>query len=228
MKFRIPLIVQVVLPLILALPFTLSSQIFSTPSEKNSAFENIEQLHQGTLIVPLIKHSNKISMMKEMVEDPDVSENSRGKMEKKLEEELSRQSLFNQALIEHFSMRFDFCKVLFIDNDQLSHFDPKKALFINPESQEIDPEISIQTKAYFILRYFKSSGVASDPEEVRSFRIADAAFEVLQHPFPSSPDRQTSFRLRFRDLLNLSLNTNETIKILVVKLNESLHRYLIG
>lgn len=228
MKYRLPIIFPVLLSLIMVFPFVGNTQVFSTSFEKKSAAENIHLLHKGSLIVPLMNHSSKIALMKKMIEDSEVDKANKAKMKKELEEVLLHQETFNQALIEQFTKRFDFCEVMFIPNDQLKNFDPSRVTFINPETLEDDENIVLKDNNYFILKYYKSSGVASHPEEVRAFRIADASFEVLQHPFPSSPDRQTSFRLRFRDLLNLSLNTNEIIEILVIKLNESLHRYLIG
>jgi hypothetical protein len=114
-----------------------------------------------------------------------------------------------------------------VDNDQLNDFNPQFSQFIDPESGKVNPGIQLEGKAYFFLRYFKPSGITTKADEVRFFKVADSNFTVLEHPFPDSPGRQTSFKLRFRDLLNLRLNTNDLIKTLVTKLNGNLNRYLI-
>jgi hypothetical protein len=96
------------------------------------------------------------------------------------------------------------------------------------EDHELSDLNQASSSGIFILRYQKSSGVAANPEEVRMFKIADAEFSILKRPFPDSPGRQATYKLRFLDLLNISPDINDIIETLVVKLNSSLIRYWNG
>lgn len=209
-------------------PSTLYGQIYSSKTEQESASSRIKELREGALIVPLMRHSKKIQVLKEILSDRNLDADTRSKLEKLLAEDLAQLQEFNRALTVHFRSAFDFCRVLFINDENLKDFDRSRVTFVNPETLEEDESIALEVDNYFILRYYKTSGVASAPEEVRTFKIADSMFRVLESPFPSSPDRRSIFKIRFRDLLNLSLNTNERIEILVVKLNELLYRYHNG
>jgi hypothetical protein len=184
-------------------------------------------MRNGVLIVPLLKNSNKMETLKNMISEPGLEEKQKQRLEKMLSDEIVELELFNDALIENFSQSFDFCKVYFVYNDQLSDFKPGFSGFLDPISGKTDPSIQLKDEGYFFIKYFKASGITTKPDEVRFFKVADRHFNLLEHPFPDSPDRQTSFKLRLKDLLNLRLNTNDLIKTLVVKLNGNLNRYVL-
>jgi len=201
------------------------AQIFVGGEEVNDAREKINQLKEGALIIPLIKQSKKIETLREMTEVRDISQKKRGKIKKMLKEELAMQDEFNMAIIRHFSSKFEFSKIYFVEDKQLKSFDPHKTTFINAESLKLDTLIQYVEKNYFILKYYKASGIATSPDEVRFFYLSDAEGKLLQRPFPMSPDRKSTYRMRLKDLLNISPNTNELIQSLVVKLNDNLFRY---
>ena len=203
----------------------LNAQIINDQDSKVMAKESIEQLRNGALVIPLFKQHQKFNRINELLEAKGVDEKSKEKLRDKLLKEKVLQDTFNQALFTHFMDQYKFSKIYFIEDAQLKNFDPLSAVFIDPKSGIKDEGIKMEAENYFILKYFKTSGVASAPEEVRFFFISTGDNELLTRPFPNSPGRRNSFRIRFLDLLNISPNTNDLVKTLVIKLNDNLFRY---
>ena len=86
----------------------------------------------------------------------------------------------------------------------------------------------MESKDYFFIKYYKTSGVASDPDSVRFLYLTNKDKTLLDRPFPNSPGRKKSFGMRFLDLLNLSPDKNDLLNTLVTKLNDNLTRYYKG
>jgi len=225
MKLKKYIIILFILTIHLGLFQNGSAQIFSGKDKKVEARSQINLLKEGALIVPFIKQNNKINTLQRMVAVEDQSEKTRKKLQKLLDDELKMQSVFNSALSKYFVSAYSFSKVFFVEDHQLKGFKADSTMFLNPETMEADPSIKFEGEDYFVLKYYKASGVASSPYEVRYFYIADAGGELLPRPFPISPDRKNAYKLRFRDLLNISPDINDLIQILTTKLNENLFRY---
>jgi len=227
MKFKIDPISILLLWSCLLLGFSGNAQVFSDKNDRQLADQVIDELKNGILIVPLMKHSNKMNTLYKFSIDTTLSEKEREKMEKRYQSEKLNLDEFNAALIQYFTTSFEFCEAVFVENDQLKSFDASNVIFVNPANMTNNEATSITDKNYFFLKYYQASGIATDPKAVRMFFIADKNFKVLNRPFPTSPGRQSSFKLRIRDLLNLSPNTNDLIGLLVTKLNDNLDRYFI-
>lgn len=205
-----------------------NAQVFSEKENKIAARENIELLRDGSLIVPLFRQNTKMEKIDQLIQQENLSEKARERLIERKKKDLDIQNEFNKALIRHFTQEFNFTRVYFVEDHQLHQGDPETMQFINPQTMQPDTDIQFEGDNFFLLRYFKASGIATDPRDVRYFYIADRDWELLKKPFPSSPDRKTIYRLRFRDLLNISPDTNELIHTLVIKLNANLLRYFEG
>jgi hypothetical protein len=225
MKYPGILYPSIILLFIFLYPLRGNSQFISDQQAKEAADSLIASMKEGFLIVPLMTNATRLNTLEEWLSNPDLDPKTKSDIEKTLFKEKKELDVFNKALIRYFSNAFDFCRVLFIKSEELGRFDPTSARFIDPLTLQPDPEIRPGTKPLFFLRYRSTTGPATTPEEVIALYIADDRFSMLPYPFPSSPDRRTRYKMRFRDLLNLSLNTNDRVELLVVKLNEQLNRY---
>ena len=228
MKKSLKISLLLVVSFVFFLPLSQEAQILPGGKNVSHAKVMIDSLKEGILIVPLMKQNNKMKTLKELCENPDIDSSTRKKLQKKLEKEKKNLTEFNDALKKHFSSSFTFCQVRFVEDHELSTFNSVKTSFIETKSVELSDKDQPSRPGIFILRYQKSSGVAANPEEVRIFKIADSGFSILKRPFPDSPGRQATYKLRFLDLLNLSPDINDIIETLVVKLNASLFRYWNG
>ena len=208
-------------------PFSLRGQVFSGNNSERSADSLIQILHEGALIVPLMKQSKRTGLLKQFSEDPAVREKDRIKFEKQYPASMQSMELFNQAIRSHFKLHYDFSEVYFVADSSLSDFHPESAVFIDPSTGIENPEIQMGHKNYFFVQYYQTSGVATNPASVGFLYIADQHFNPLQRPFPHSPGRGMSYKMRFWDLLNIGPDTGKRVELLVIGLNDKLHQYLM-
>jgi len=202
------------------------AQVFSSGENKNSAISNIESLQKGILIVPLFEQSNKFQQIQALIDDPQISEKYKRKLIQKIEKEKIQNAEFNRYIVHHILNSYKFSRIYFVNDSDLQSFNPSSLVIVNPVTMKADSTIKLTTDNYYFLKYYKTSGVASSPDEIRFFYIMNKDLKLLARPFPNSPGRRSTFSMRFKDLLNINPNPDELISLLVIKLNRNLYRYL--
>lgn len=203
-----------------------NSQLIPDKLSSADARQHIHSLEKGALIVPLFKQLNKQTKIRELANSAKTDEKTRQKLLGKLQKDSLAFDAFNAMICNYFANYYQFSKVYFIYDHQLKQFNPEDLVFVNPTGLQPDPSIQYAGGPYYFLQYYSFSSAATSPEEVKFFYIGDQQKNRLNSPFPFSPGRKNSFIRRFRQIIGMEPPFEEQIKVLTVKLNEQLLRYL--
>ena len=169
---------------------------------------------------------NKQTKIRELANSAKTDEKTRQKLLGQLQKDSLAFDAFNAMICNYFTNYYQFSNVYSIFDHQLRLFNPDDLVFVNPTELQPDPSIRFAGGQYYFLQYYSFSSVATSPEEVKFFYIGDQQKNRLNSPFPFSPGRKNSFIRRFRQIIGMEPPFEEQIKILTVKLNEQLLRYL--
>lgn len=153
---------------------------------RRQAYETAQALKQGTLIVVLPSHSNKIKAMKAMLDNPSVGDKDKERIGKQLETTMTEGRLNNRITIGAFREFYRFSEVYFAYDTATTQLRNgiTEDFFLN-DSLEVDEQLSVPAgKAWFTLRTGYMD--AADSSGAEAFILSDRDFKELPPPFPGA------------------------------------------
>jgi len=124
-----------------------------TPSKVSTAYL-LEDLSKGVLIVRIATERNKINKLKEIVNNPSLSEKQRIRFEETLDEIVKIQAINQKNIIEGFKADYTFSEFRFVPDTLFKQVntDNPKGIFLNPDTYELDPNSTLDENlpVYFL------------------------------------------------------------------------------
>lgn len=197
-------------------------------TRKTIAFERIQSLKSGVLIVCIPSNSKSIDALKRTVAN--TSGRTKQRMERVLNERIQEQARLERDLIESFNSYFDFCTVYFTYDSHMGDFaSGKSAGYLFKDSTGLDPELSVENTFTYLLYLGnakpENQQASKSFHHMKSFVIADSGLQAIAPPFPSI----NSFRdgIGHRSAVDGKLYVLRAIPVgdSVIKLNKTLHQF---
>ncbi len=163
-----------------------------------SAYEAIQVLKKGTLVVRLSTNARKMEALEKMLATTN-NEKDHLRFEKMLEETRRETRNNNLWLMEAFDSNYTYSKVLFMPDTAATQLKTgvRKGIFYGPDLQ-IDPSLSIDGG---FLVAFNGQSTSSDNTGNEGINVLDETLHPLQAPFPYFVGR-TSVRRMFEAVFN--------------------------
>ncbi len=189
--------------------------------KKSTPTEAIRDLKDGILIVRLTSEFKKIKELNRILEEGDISAQTRASLPNKIQKIIEDRDAENSSWITYFETEYNFSDVYFA-YDTLR----KEALlgnggencFLN-KSFKIEPSLSLEGRNFLML--FKETLPDSGAEAVV---FKDASFQELSKPFPYYV-KTTGFMLVFNSLFKNEIAEDRNIRRIVKKVNKKLESF---
>ncbi len=117
----------------------------------STAAEQLNKLHEGTLVVRIYMNKNKADLLQKTIQDPKTSEEKKKSLSQLLKDHLEDREQYKKNVIHAFKNSYRFSKVAFIhDYDQKKLANGRDAgIFLNDQGI-VDPSISMETDFYLL------------------------------------------------------------------------------
>lgn len=197
-------------------------------TRKTIAYERIQSLKSGVLVVCIPSNTKSIDALKRTVAN--TSGRTKERMERVLNERIQTQAELERDLIESFNNYFDFCTVYFTYDFHMRDFAAgKSAGYLFQDSTGLDAKLSLENTFAYLL-YLGDTNPGSQQAEksfhrMKSFIIVDSSLQTIAPPFPAI----SSFRngIGHRSTIDGKLYILRAIPVgdSVVKLNSTFHQF---
>lgn len=170
--------------------FSFPLMLFSQENEQSPgevreqvAFEHINALKNGTLVVRLPTHHKKMAAMEELIESEKVSEKNKKRLQSQLRDLKAETKAHNQSIMQAFKENFTFVEVRFIhDTSTLALIQNQEAgIYLNEEEQPI-PNSQIKEGGFLLLRLGKAK--MDGQSRLDALVFMDQEGKDLEKPFP--------------------------------------------
>ncbi len=183
---------------LLIIPIIGLSQNTINHSKKAITKQQINQLHDGALLVRLITKKNAITTLRNMGNH------------KLADEKESEQITLNKTIIYAFRNHFNFCPVYFFYSDYTEAIKNNKLndiIFLN-DSLNLDPKIIFKESSFLTAEF-----TLIDNADFEALIIKDKQFVQLKRPFP--------FYVRTFD----SLSNKKKLNQIIITMNDRLENF---
>ncbi len=193
-----------------------AQQTISTPTKA------IIDLKEGVLIVRLTSELKKINALNELLENGDLSYNTRSQLPERIKKIKIDRDTENALWIEHFKTFYNFSEVLFaydtLRKEALWNDDGKNC-FLGAD-MKIDPSLSLNGRSYLMLY----KGNISDGSGAEAVIFRDANFKQVEKPFPYYV-KTTGVMYVFNRLFKSSIADNNNIARIVRKIDRKVKKF---
>ena len=174
------------LALLFCLPCFLMAQPEDTgASPRRKAYESIKALKEGILVVCLPSNHNKIKALSALLNNPQVGETEKKRIQEQLATTISESQSDNKITIAAFRQEYRFSEIYFAYDTaviQLRNGIPG-GFFLN-DSLEVVPRTSLAGKPWFVLRMGYTDATQNSGAE--AFMLSDSNLNELPPPFPAA------------------------------------------
>lgn len=200
-----------------------NAQAQGQPATATSAKTAIKSLKNGMLVMRLVSNSRKIEALEKLVQSAS-SDGAKARYSRMLDDTRQETQNQNRWMVTAFQQHYSFSKVVFMYDNATQAFKSgtRKGIFLDPNSLEIDPAISLDTDTFFVAWY----GVIPSDEasSVEGINVADSAMQELKYPFPAFTSRATIKKLIERAFGDDDL---ESVEKLVIKFQKRLDKFYL-
>jgi len=136
--------------------FTILFLLFSTPelaAQKTQLRDSlIQDFRDGTLIIRLKSHENKLNSIQKILDQPDTGVNYRKRLTEKRDLIIANRDRFNQDLVTAFSQYYNFSEIRFMYDQDIKRFQGGELneVFLGTDLQPLAKSTPITGSYYFL------------------------------------------------------------------------------
>ncbi len=180
LKINVPVIVAI----LFVIPLQTFCQVISDKPESQRAYQAIQELKNGVLILRLNSEKEKLEKIEIMIQSTTLEAKDRARLERISKETIWVRDQQNTALVKAFRKFYSFSDVLFLFDFNVPELKSpgSKPLFLN-DLLETDSSKNLADRPYYIVSFGRrlNSPTAS---EVEGLLVVDKNIVEMEKPFP--------------------------------------------
>ena len=192
------------------------------PTRRDTAFAEIKNLKESTLVVRLTSHHKKVQALQKLANNPELAKRKKERIRHQIATTLAETAYENKLIYQAFEKYYKFSKVLFMyDTATITLIKEKRrnGLFLDG-NLVIDQSLTIQTEDFFMLKFDRTDPTTTAAAD--AMIITDRDFQDLKRPFPYAV-KMTSFSFVMDSVFSpkeaFEKNMNTRVKKLARQLN---------